>query len=139
MATPGAAPPLFLFVYSESAEKHSGGGLNLTRERFVLNLALASRVDLEFREARAIPSNVSSALANVQAVTVLHISSHGNTDGLRFEESYGSTSHMATKEELRVYVEQCRPRPELLVLSACNSLELGRFACTLHVPHVIAT
>ena len=134
MAT-SLAPQVVVFLYSESAEKHAV--LNLKKEKFMINLALSPRADLNFREVRAIPSSVSAALASTPAVTVLHISSHGNTNGLRFEETYGATSHEVTKEELRVYIERCRP--QLLVLAACNSLELGKFACTLAVPHVIAS
>ena len=131
-----SSKPIVVFVYSESNEK-AGGNLNLKKERFMINHALSPRVDLEYREARATQNNVIAAVANVASVTVLHISSHGSVDGLQFEESYGAASHLATKDELRVYVEKCRPR--LLVLSACNSLELGKFACSLNVPHVIAT
>lgn len=58
-----ANPNTLVFIFSESAEKQSGGAINVTKEKFMINLALSARPDLACHETSAISSRIAAVLA----------------------------------------------------------------------------
>jgi hypothetical protein len=127
-----------LFAYSEAVDNLDTAVINAKRERFLINQAIADRPDVCFSAARLSSTSLFSALVNCNKPTILHLSSHGSTQGVLFEEMVGGPTHVARTDELTRFYTQCGRGLQLVVLAACNSETLGRDAC-LAVPHVIAS
>jgi CHAT domain-containing protein len=116
--------------------------LALDKEREIMNDVFAPHEHaVTLHECHGTMQNVRIAFG-ARKLTAVLISCHGKNDGLAFECPMSNNRHMVTVDDLKeVLLLQPGPDPKqlpLVVLSACDSLSLGREL--IHIAgHLVST